>query len=88
MYLLGNDLITVRQAAARAIKRVKHHKDSSDSDSEGGSCSDSDFKLSASDSDQPDSQSEESNVSSDFNPFDDDSDSEGNKRISMFINRI
>ncbi|XP_046682665.1 protein strawberry notch isoform X3 [Homalodisca vitripennis] len=62
----------VRQAAARAVKRVR--KDSSDSDSERES-SDSEFKLSVSDESAGEI-SEDSNASSDFNPFDDDSDSE------------
>lgn len=63
----------IRQAAARAVKRVK--ADSSD-DSDGGSTSGSEFKLSISDSAESEFHSEESNLSSDFNPFDDDSDSE------------
>lgn len=65
---------TVRQAAARAVKRVR--KDSSDSDSEKGFSSDSDFKLSGAE-DSPGEISDDSNISSDFNPFDDGSDSEG-----------
>lgn len=64
----------VRQAAARAVKRVK--EDSSDSESDMGSSSDSSFKISNSESAHSESQSEDSNISSDFNPFDDDSDSE------------
>lgn len=64
----------VRQAAARAVKRVK--EDSSDSESDMGSSSDSSFKISGSESAHTESQSDDSNVSSDFNPFDDDSDSE------------
>ena len=64
----------VRQAAARAIKRVR--ADSSD-DSDAGSSSGSEFKLPVSDSGESEFHSAESNLSSDFNPFDDDSDSEG-----------
>ncbi|XP_074000099.1 protein strawberry notch isoform X3 [Rhodnius prolixus] len=63
----------IRQAAARAVKRVR--ADSS-SDSEMGSSSGSEFKLSLSESGESEFHSEESNMSSDFNPFDDDSDSE------------
>ncbi|XP_054281484.1 protein strawberry notch isoform X2 [Macrosteles quadrilineatus] len=69
----GNKRKPVRQAAARAVKRVR--KDSSDSDSERGFSSDSDFKLSPSE-DSAAEISDESNASSDFNPFDDGSDSE------------
>ncbi|XP_014249419.1 protein strawberry notch-like [Cimex lectularius] len=64
----------VRQAAARAVKRVR--ADSSASDSEAGSSSGSEFKLPMSDSAESEFHSEESNTSSDFNPFDDDSDGE------------
>lgn len=56
------------------MKRVR--ADSS-SDSEMGSSSGSEFKLSLSESGESEFHSEESNMSSDFNPFDDDSDSEG-----------
>lgn len=72
----------MRQAAARAVKRVR--KDSSDSDSERGFSSDSEFKLSVSD-DSAGEISEESNVSSDFNPFDDDSDSEGKRDGELWV---
>nr|CAB0002093.1 unnamed protein product [Nesidiocoris tenuis] len=64
----------VRQAAARAVKRVKAN--SSDSESEHGSSSGSEFKLSPSISEESDFHDEDSNASSDFNPFDDDSDCE------------
>ncbi|XP_075218729.1 protein strawberry notch isoform X1 [Lycorma delicatula] len=65
----------MRQAAARAFKRVK--EDSSDTaDSDGEFSSGSEFKLSGTDSVESDVQSDESRASSDFNPFDDDSDSE------------
>lgn len=73
---------TVRQAAARAVKRVR--KDSSDSDSERGFSSDSDFKLSPSE-DSAAEISDESNASSDFNPFDDGSDSEGESIERIFV---
>uniref|UniRef100_A0A0A9Y5M8 Protein strawberry notch n=2 Tax=Lygus hesperus TaxID=30085 RepID=A0A0A9Y5M8_LYGHE len=62
----------VRQAAARAVKRVK--ADSSGSDS--GSDSGSEYKMSLTDSGESEFHSDDSNVSSDFNPFDDGSDSE------------
>lgn len=72
--------VTVRQAAARAVKRVR--KDSSESDSERGFSSDDDFKLSVTD-DSIGEMSEDSNASSDFNPFDDDSDSEGTHKAIL-----
>lgn len=73
-------MFAVRQAAARAVKRVR--KDSSESDSERGFSSDDDFKLSATD-DSIGEVSEDSNASSDFNPFDDDSDSEGEELFNL-----
>ncbi|KAL1110543.1 hypothetical protein AAG570_008071 [Ranatra chinensis] len=64
----------VRQAAARAVKRVRG--DSSGNDSDAGSSSGSEYKLSISESADSDFNSEDSNISSDFNPFDEDSDGE------------
>lgn len=68
----------VRQAAQRAVKRVRmSSSDESDSEVErdGSNSSGSEFKLSASDSAESDSPSD-SNQSSDFNPFYSDSDSD------------
>ncbi|XP_046980901.1 protein strawberry notch isoform X1 [Schistocerca americana] len=71
----------VRQAAQRAVKRVRmSSSDESDSDMDkdsagGGNSSGSEFKLSGSDSDGSESVSD-SNQSSDFNPFYSDSDSD------------
>lgn len=76
-------MVLVRQAAARAVKRVKAN--SSDSESEHGSSSGSEFKLSPSISEESDFHDEDSNASSDFNPFDDDSDCEG---LCFFRNPI
>lgn len=74
----------MRQAAARAFKRVK--EDSSDTpDSDGEFSSGSEFKLSGTDSVESDVQSDESRASSDFNPFDDDSDSEGKFVFKFFF---
>lgn len=63
---------SVRRAAARASKRVK--VESSDSDNESGG-SDVEFHLSGG-SDASESASEASDMSSDFNPFHSDSDSD------------
>ncbi|XP_067015400.2 protein strawberry notch isoform X2 [Anabrus simplex] len=74
----------VRQAAQRAVKRVRMSSSESDSGSEmekdggggggGGSSSGSEFKLSGSDSESE--SPSDSNASSDFNPFYSDSDSD------------
>ncbi|XP_039298334.1 protein strawberry notch [Nilaparvata lugens] len=64
----------VRQAAARAVKRVR--KDSSESDMENGFSSGSEFKLSGGSSPESEVHSDDSRASSDFNPFDDGSDSD------------
>ncbi|XP_050441174.1 protein strawberry notch [Adelges cooleyi] len=62
-----------RQAASRHIKRMK---DSSESESK--SDNDSDFKMSESESEISEEHSDDSEASSDFNPFiEDDSDSDG-----------
>lgn len=78
------NLISVRQAAQRASKRVKlSSSDTEEDNSENSDCSE--FKLSG-DSDSPESEShsEESNPSSDFNPFYSDSDSDAG--ITALIN--
>jgi hypothetical protein len=72
----------VRRAAQKATKRVR--MDSSDEDSDLRS-SGSEFKLSASDSDDSDEASEDSNASDDFNPFDEDSDSDAGKNINILL---
>lgn len=62
-----------RHASSRNVKRVK---DSSDSDSK--SDNDSDFKMTESESEISEEHSDDSEASSDFNPFiEDDTDSDG-----------
>lgn len=69
----------VRQAAQRASKKVRpwsSEEEISEEDRNGGHSSGSEFKLSGSDSDDNKSDEEISNPSSDYNPFDSDSDSD------------
>lgn len=61
----------VRRAAAKAVKRVRRNSSSSASDA--GSTSGSEYKFMSSEDNESEI-SEEGNVSSDFNPFDEDSD--------------
>ena len=80
-------VLSVRQAAQRASKRVKmSSSEESDDDSEqDGSSSGSEFKLSGSDSVDTDSPTEDSNASSDFNPFETDTDSDaGSVDLSLW----
>lgn len=70
----------VRQAAQRASKKVRawsSEEEITDEDRNGGAhSSGSEFKLSGSESEEENRSDAESNVSSDFNPFDSDSDSD------------
>lgn len=66
-------LFVVRQAAARAAKRNKWS--TSDSDNESVKSSDSEYHLSNPESEISEEHSD-SNLSSDFNPFNSDSDSD------------
>ncbi|XP_057319097.1 protein strawberry notch-like isoform X4 [Microplitis mediator] len=77
----GSKRKPVRQAAQRATKKVRAWEESEESISEeeknGGHSSGSEFKISGSDSEEEANRSDpESNVSSDFNPFYSDSDSD------------
>ena len=70
----------VRQAAQRASKKVRpwsSEEEISEEDRNGGHSSGSEFKLSGSESEDDNKSDEEiSNPSSDYNPFDSDSDSD------------
>lgn len=69
----------MRRAAQKASKRVR--MDSSEDDSDARS-SGSEFKLSDSESGgDTDDPSEDSNASDDFNPFDEDSDSDAGQSL-------
>ncbi|XP_008559956.1 protein strawberry notch isoform X4 [Microplitis demolitor] len=77
----GSKRKPVRQAAQRATKKVRAWEESeesiSDEEKNGGHSSGSEFKISGSDSEEEANRSDpESNVSSDFNPFYSDSDSD------------
>ena len=96
---LANDAVAsgskrkpVRQAAQRASKKVRHWSSEDEISEEdknggagggGGHSSGSEFKLSGSESEDDHRTDEESNASSDFNPFDSDSDSDAGKFISI-----
>lgn len=77
-----NIIITLgRQVSSRHVKRAK---DSSDSDSKSDN-EDSDFKMSESESEISEEHSDDSEASSDFNPFgEDETDSDGKKK-NFFI---
>ncbi|XP_015606574.1 protein strawberry notch isoform X2 [Cephus cinctus] len=69
----------IRQAAQRASKKVRawsSEEEISEEDRNGGHSSGSEFKLSGTESEDDNHTDEESNVSSDFNPFYSDSDSD------------
>lgn len=75
----GSKRKPVRQAAQRASKKVRawsSEEEISDEEKNGGRSSGSEFKLSGSDSEDDHRSDEESNASSDFNPFYSDSDSD------------
>lgn len=72
----------IRQAAQRASKKVRawsSEEEISDEDRNGAHSSGSEFKLTGSESEDDHHTDEESNVSSDFNPFFTDSDSDTGK---------
>lgn len=73
----------VRQAAQRASKKVKTWSTdddvSEDDRNGGGRSSGSEFKLSGTESEAENQSDDESNASSDFNPFYSDSDSDAGK---------
>jgi len=78
----GSKRKPIRQAAQRASKKVRawsSEEEISDEDRNGAHSSDSEFKLSGSESEDDHRTDEESNVSSDFNPFFSDSDSDTGK---------
>lgn len=78
----GNKRKPVRQAAQRASKKVRawsSEEEISDEEKNGAHSSGSEFKLTGSESEDDHHTDEESNISSDFNPFYTDSDSETGK---------
>lgn len=79
----GSKRKPVRQAAQRASKKVRtwsSEEEISEEDKNGGHhSSGSEFKLSGSDTEEDRRSDEESNASSDFNPFYSDSDSDAGK---------
>ncbi|XP_066601044.1 protein strawberry notch isoform X2 [Prorops nasuta] len=75
----GSKRKPVRRAAQRANKRVRawsSEEENSSEEKNGGHSSGSEFKLSGTESEEENHTDEESNVSSDFNPFYSDSDSD------------
>ncbi|XP_012288560.1 protein strawberry notch isoform X2 [Orussus abietinus] len=75
----GSKRKPVRQAAQRASKKVRtwsSEEEISDEERNGGHSSGSEFKLSGTESEEDNRTEEESNASSDFNPFYSDSDSD------------
>lgn len=78
----GSKRKPVRQAAQRASKKVRawsSEEEITDDDRNGAHSSGSEFKLTGSESEDDHHTDEESNISSDFNPFFSDSDSDVGK---------
>jgi len=90
----GSKRKPIRQAAQRATKKVRSwssEEEISDEDRNGAHSSDSEYKLSGTESEDDHHTDEESNASSDFNPFFSDSDSDVGKYQShkfLFCNLI
>lgn len=83
----GSKRKPIRQAAQRASKKVRawsSEEEISEEDRNGAHSSDSEFKLSGSESEDDHHTDEESNVSSDFNPFFSDSDSDAGNFAQTF----
>lgn len=88
----GSKRKPVRQAAQRASKKVRawsSEEEITDEERNGAHSSGSEFKLSGSESEDDHPTDEESNISSDFNPFFSDSDSDTGKfrfrKLSRFF---
>lgn len=85
----GSKRKPIRQAAQRATKKVRSwssEEEISDEEKNGAHSSGSEYKLSGTESEDDHHTDEESNVSSDFNPFFSDSDSDVGK--CQFCNLI
>lgn len=83
----GSKRKPIRQAAQRASKKVRawsSEEEISEEDRNGAHSSGSEFKLSGSESEDDHHTDEESNVSSDFNPFFSDSDSDAGNFAQSF----
>lgn len=88
----GSKRKPIRQAAQRATKKVRSwssEEEISDEERNGAHSSGSEYKLSGTESEDDHHTDEESNVSSDFNPFFSDSDSDvGNVNLLLFCSLI
>lgn len=87
----GSKRKPVRQAAQRASKKVRawsSEEEITDEERNGAHSSGSEFKLSGTESEDDHHTDEESNISSDFNPFFSDSDSDTGKSCKFFFSVI